>query len=207
MLAGWVPGSGPLKLPPGVGMTLQPADRLLVQVHYHKDPTQAPTPDSTSIDLYYSPSPTPEKAYVVWSGTPLFTIPANTKGYQVKSTCTVNGTWKLLGIAPHMHQRAVKFNSDLQVGAGPQCLMNIPRWDFGWQGGYFLKTPQMLSAGDKIFTTCTYDNPTGQQIGFGEATTEEMCFGFLYVVASQRPRFNGLVNIFGGTSAASICAN
>jgi hypothetical protein len=207
MLAGWVPGSGPLKLPPGVGMTLDPADRLLIQVHYHKDAVKPPEPDSTSIDLYFAQAPTPEHAYVVWSGTPLFSIPAGAKNYPVKSTCTVNGSWKVLGIAPHMHQRATQFKSDLTVAGAAQCLMNIPRWDFGWQGGYFLNTPINLSQGDKILTTCTYDNPTGTSIKFGEATTQEMCFGFLYVVAPTRPRFNGLVNLFGGPDAESICAN
>ena len=139
--------------------------------------------------------------------TPLFTIPANTTGYAVNSTCTVNGNWKLLGVAPHMHQHATKFNSNIQAASGNACLMNIPHWDFGWQGGYFLQAPVTLKAGDKITTTCTYDNTTGAQIKFGEATTDEMCFGFLYVVAAAKPTFSGLVNVFGGQNAASMCAN
>ena len=207
MLTGWVPGSGPLQLPAGVGMTISPGDKLLMQVHYHKDPSVTATPDATSVDLYFSPATTPEHAYVVWAGTPLFTIPANTKGYAVNSTCTVNGSWKLLGVAPHMHQHATKFASNIQAASGNACLMNIPRWDFGWQGGYFLQQPIDLAVGDKITTTCTYDNDTGSQIKFGEATTDEMCFGFLYVVAAAKPSFSGLVNVFGGQNAASMCAN
>jgi len=207
MLTGWVPGSGPLQLPSGVGMTISPGDKLLMQVHYHQDPAVPASPDSTSVDLYFSPTTTPEHAYVVWAGTPLFTIPANAKGYAVSSTCTVNGSWKLLGVAPHMHQHATKFASNIQAASGNACLMNIPRWDFGWQGGYFLQQPVELAVGDKITTTCTYDNDTASQIKFGEATTDEMCFGFLYVVAAAKPTFSGLVNVFGGQNAASMCAN
>ena len=207
MLTGWVPGSGPLQLPSGVGMTISPGDKLLMQVHYHKDPAVATTPDATAADLYFSPTTTPEHAYVVWAGTPLFTIPANAKGYAVSSTCTVNGSWKLLGVAPHMHQHATKFASNIQAASGNACLMNIPRWDFGWQGGYFLQQPVQLAVGDKISTTCTYDNDTASQIKFGEATTDEMCFGFLYVVAPSKPTFSGLVNVFGGQNASSMCAN
>ena len=206
MLTGWVPGSGPLQLPSGVGMTISPGDKLLMQVHYHRDPAVAATPDSTAVDLYFSPTTTPEHAYVVWAGTPLFTIPANATGYAVNSTCTVNGTWKLLGVAPHMHQHATKFNANIQAASGNACLMNIPHWDFGWQGGYFLQEPVMLQAGDKVTTSCTYDNATASQIKFGEATTDEMCFGFLYVVASAKPTFSGLVNVFGGNDASSMCA-
>jgi hypothetical protein len=207
MLTGWVPGSGPLQLPAGVGMTISPGDKLLMQVHYHKDPAVPTTPDATAVDLYFSPSATPEHAYVVWAGTPLFTIPANAKGYAVNSTCTVNASWKLLGVAPHMHQHATKFASNIQAAGGNACLMNIPHWDFGWQGGYFLQQPVELAVGDKITTTCTYDNDTASQIKFGEATTDEMCFGFLYVVAAAKPTFSGLVNVFGGQNAASMCAN
>ncbi len=201
MLTGWVPGSGPMELPSGVGMTLAAGDKLLMQIHYHKVATAAP--DSTSLDLYYSATPTPQHAYVVWTGTPLFSIPANAKGYQVKSTCTVNGSWKVLGLAPHMHQHGTAFTSY----QGAQCLMNIPHWDFGWQGGYFLQQPMDLTSGAKITTTCTYDNPSGAAIKFGEATTDEMCFGFLYVVAAQKPTFTGLVNLVGGQDTASMCAN
>jgi len=207
MLTGWVPGSGPLQLPSGVGMTISPGDKLLMQVHYHKDPAVPTTPDATAVDLYFSPSATPEHAYVVWAGTPLFTIPANAKGYAVNSTCTVNASWKLLGVAPHMHQHATRFASNIEAAGGNACLMNIPHWDFGWQGGYFLQQPVELAVGDKITTTCTYDNDTASQIKFGEATTDEMCFGFLYVVAAAKPTFSGLVNVFGGQNAASMCAN
>jgi hypothetical protein len=207
MLSGWVPGSGPLQLPSGVGMTISPGDKLLMQVHYHQTPGQAAVADATALDLYFSPAATAEHAWVVWAGTPLFTIPANTTGYAVSSTCTVNGSWKLLGVAPHMHQHATKFKSDIAATSSSACLMDIPRWDFGWQGGYFLQQPVQLAAGDKISTTCTYDNATANQIKFGEATTDEMCFGFLYVVAAAKPTFNGLVNLFGGQNASSMCAN
>ena len=207
MLNGWVPGASPLQLPTGIGMTISPGDKLLMQVHYHKDPAVAATPDATALDLYFSPKSTAEHAWVVWAGTPLFTVPKNAKSYGVNSTCTVNGSWKLLGIAPHMHQHATKFTSNIQAASGNACLMNIPHWDFGWQGGYFLQQPVQLVVGDKLTTTCTYDNNTASDIQFGEATSDEMCFGFTYVVAATRPTFTGLVNIFGGDNATSICAD
>src|SRR5262249_54351253 len=146
---------------------------------------------------------TAQHAYVVWTGTPIFTIPAGAKGYQVKSTCTVNGNWRVLGIAPHMHQHATAFTS-FQDNT---CLMNIPHWDFAWQGGYFFEQPMDLTAGTKIQTTCTYDNGGSSSIAFGEATTDEMCFGFLYVVAAAQPTFTGIVNIVGGQDTKSMCAN
>lgn len=207
MLSGWVPGAEAFRLPPGVGMTMSPGDKLLMQVHYHKEPNQTPKPDQTGVDLFFAKTPVAEHAFVVWTGTPMFSIPAGAKGHEVSSTCTVNGNWKALGVAPHMHTLGRKFRQDLNISGKNQCMVSIPRWDFGWQNGYMLTEPAQLKSGDKITTVCTFDNPTSQTVRFGEATTEEMCFGFLYVVAPSRPRFNSLINLFGGEDAASICAN
>ena len=54
----------------------------------------------------------------MWTGTPTFTIPANTTGYKVNANCTVNGDWQVIGVAPHMHQlgTAVHLDGDGVVG-------------------------------------------------------------------------------------------
>jgi hypothetical protein len=204
MLYAWVPGSRPMKLPSGVGMTLQPSDRLYMQVHYHRSLSIAPSPDSTTTNLYFAQTSEAEHAYVVWTGNPTFSIPANTNNYQVNGTCTVNGDWKLLGIAPHMHKLGTQTQLNAVAGGSQTCLMNIPKWDFNWQGGYGLAQPLQLHAGDTISTSCTYNNNTPNKVAFGESTGDEMCFGFITVVAAQKPTFNGLVNVFSGITG--LCA-
>lgn len=193
MLYAWVPGARPFQLPPGVGMTLQPSDRLYMQVHYNRSPGVAPSPDQTVARLFFAKSTQPEHAYTVWTGTPFFSIPANKVGHPVNSTCTVTSDWKVLAIAPHMHTLGVQVKLDAQMAGASQCLMNIPRWDFNWQGGYNLQEPLVLKKGDKIKTQCVYNNNTNKTVSFGEATGEEMCFGFLTVVAAQRPVFGGFI--------------
>jgi hypothetical protein len=204
MLYAWVPGARPMKLPDGVGMTLQPNDRLYMQVHYHRNLSVAPSPDTTVTNLYFAQSTQAEHAYVVWTGNPTFTIPANTNNYQVNGTCTVNGDWKVLGIAPHMHKLGTQTRLDAVAGGGQACLMNIPKWDFNWQGGYGLAQPLMMHAGDTISTQCTYNNNTPNAVKFGESTGDEMCFGFITVVAAQKPQFNGFVNLVSGITG--LCA-
>jgi hypothetical protein len=44
---------------------------------------------------------------------------------------------------------------------------------------FFNFDPMPLVAGDKIATTCTYNNMTGQAVGFGQSSTSEMCFSIL----------------------------
>ena len=74
-----------------------------------------------------------------------------------------------------------------------ECLIHIPDWDFGWQGGYFLKEPTTMYAGDKLRLECEWDNSAENQpiidgekaapqdVKWGEGTGDEMCLGILYV--------------------------
>ena len=41
--------------------------------------------------------------------------------------------------------------------------------------------PIVVESGDKVITTCTFDNDTDQTITFGENTGNEMCFNFAIV--------------------------
>ena len=84
------------------------------------------------------------------------------------------------------------------------CLMTIPRWDFNWQGGYLLQQPLTLKSGDKIQTTCTYNNNTASAVSFGESTGDEMCFGFMTVIAASQPTFTSLVNTIA--NLPNMCA-
>jgi hypothetical protein len=204
MMYAWVPGARPFQLPTGVGMTLNAGDRLYMQVHYHRNPSVTPSADTTVTRLYYATSTQAQHAWTVWTGTPTFTIPANTTGYKVNATCTVTGDWQLIGVAPHMHQLGTQFNSTATASSTSQCLMTIPRWDFNWQGGYLLKQPLTLRSGDTIATECTFNNNSAKAVSFGESTGDEMCFGFMTVITPQQPTFNSLINLIAGLP--NMCA-
>lgn len=96
------------------------------------------------------------------------------------------------GVAGHMHLRGRSIRVD---ATGPyddsaeQCLLDIPRGEFGHQEAYWLT--QGVRVG-KASVTCTWDNraqaqPTvnGRQrktkeLRWGEGTDDEMCLAFLY---------------------------
>ena len=160
MLTGWVPGSGPLQLPSGVGMTISPGDKLLMQVHYHKDPAVATTADTTAVDLYFSPTTTPEHAYVGVGGDAALHDSGEPKGYAVNSTCTVNGSWKLLGVAPHMHQHATKFKVGHRGGERQRLPHEHPALGLRLAGRLLLAAAGAAGGGRQDHDTCTYDNNT-----------------------------------------------
>ncbi len=104
---------------------------------------------------------------------------------QVVSTCErrVNKDMTAQGVILHMHTRGVSASLELNPGtAQAQTLLEIPQWDFHWQGSYWYETPISLKKGDVIRITCVWDNTQGDKpryVTWGEGTQDEMCLGSL----------------------------
>jgi hypothetical protein len=97
-------------------------------------------------------------------------------------------------VYPHMHLLGTAISlSVMPAGKPDKVLVDIPHWDFHWQGAYELQDSIKVSPGDTIKINCTWDNSAGHQpeirglrsapkdVYWGERTTDEMCLGFLYV--------------------------
>lgn len=115
--------------------------------------------------------------------------PANARTF-CDTTVPVSG-WAL-SIMSHLHKlgqttRTIR-NPDTPEA---QILIDIPRWDFDWQGNYWFAEPIWLNAGDKIRLICTWDNSVsrdnpepGYVVG-GESTSDEMCLNFLTMLPDE----------------------
>jgi hypothetical protein len=187
-LVGWVPGAAPLEFPADTGMALASTDAIVMQVHYHNNGT--PQTDHSMATLWYASAPVTNHARVIWGAASVGPginggIPAGQSDTETGS-CTVPSGQNpvLLGVAPHMHTHGTQFDAQLTPAGGgaASCLIDIAHWDFGWQGGYMYNAPIQLHSGDKISTTCTWNNTTGSTLHFGEGTGDEMCFDFMYMV-------------------------
>jgi hypothetical protein len=59
-------------------------------------------------------------------------------------------------------------------------LTEIPAWDYEDQPNMPIPmAEQQLDVGDQLRTTCWWDTQ-GRDISFGEETSDEMCFNFIY---------------------------
>ncbi len=67
-------------------------------------------------------------------------------------------------------------------------LIRIDDWDFGWQNTYYFEEPLVLPKGTVLKVVAHYDNSEGnprnpnhppRPVRWGEATTDEMCIGFI----------------------------
>ena len=65
---------------------------------------------------------------------------------------------------PHMHQIGSSIRVDLVRADGSKsCVINVPKWDFHWQGSYQFTQPIKVNAGDRLQTTCVWDNSAAHQ--------------------------------------------
>ena len=65
------------------------------------------------------------------------------------------------------------------------CLLDIDDWDFNWQRDYDFQIPVKLAAGDRLSVRCSWDNPTDQDLNWGEGTGDEMCLATMFVTAGD----------------------
>ena len=85
-----------------------------------------------------------------------------------------------------MHLLGRSIRVELNPGTDrARVLLDIPRWDFHWQGAYTLAEPVVAERGDTVRVTCRHDatlrDGEPRYVVWGEGTTDEMCLGVLQV--------------------------
>jgi hypothetical protein len=183
MLGGWVPGTGVTRYPDGTAIQAQAGQVVVMQVHYNLS-HGAPVADRTRVNLQYAQQPGSTPARIIPFIDDQFVIPAARTGYTHSRDITLPPpspffrSAVLWGVTPHMHELGRRIH--VQNVTAPQCLIDVPNWDFHWQQPYEYATPLTVSAGDTIRISCTWDNPTSADVQWGESTADEMCVAFFY---------------------------
>lgn len=188
-IGSWVPGMTAVQLLPGTANRVAANAIAVVQVHYNL--AGGTDPDRTKVELKFA-APADEASLQQVVSVPLIrrqvAIPPGSVGHleQTAQTARVwaagrfypDGDAYIVGVSGHMHLKGTR----LQILRNDETLLDIPRWDFHWQGGYQLVNPVRLLPTDTLTIKCTYDNPTDQLVTWGEGTTDEMCFAPIQVV-------------------------
>jgi hypothetical protein len=193
----WVPGNDAPVVPPhnGVGYYLLPGWVFVVQQHYNY--AAGKQPDKSSVVLWRADTFISEVPHEIVTGSMDIKIPPNMMGYQVSSDATIvanpnAAVWnegnegRMYTVWGHMHTLGKSFRMDLVHADGSkQCLLHIAKWDFSWQSIYRLRDFVDAKAGDKITTTCEWDNTRSTEVTYGENTSNEMCFGAIAMLNLQ----------------------
>ena len=105
-------------------------------------------------------------------------------------------SFQLHSIGLHMHLLGTRGRIWIErSGADEQCLLDIPSWDFNWQGAYDLQQPITVHGGDLFHLECEWDNTAenqmsvdgellpSQDVEWGDGTRDEMCLAIAYITA------------------------
>lgn len=200
MLVGaWVPGSQAYYLPLNMGISLPANSNIIMQVHYPLG--SSGQTDSTRVNMLLTNNPATRNVYIVpilnhstsLVNGPLF-IPADSiKTFYEQFTVPFSIT--VLAVAPHMHligRSIISYGVDF-VGDTIK-LVNIPEWDFHWQGAYFFRQPMKIPPNSTLYAEALYDNTVNNphnpssppvDVSLGEATTDEMMLVYFYFLLYQ----------------------
>lgn len=187
----WVPGTTVKKLPSIFGKRIYPNSDIVIQVHYPAG--SAGQPDSTKVKLYYNSNTSARDVRIepiLYHYSPVLingplSVPANTiKTFEERFTLPIIYKATVLTVAPHMHLIGESIKSYANKPNGDTIrFIDIPHWDFHWQGQYYFQKPVIVDAGSTLRAFATYNNTSTnphnpnnppQTVNVGEATTDEM---------------------------------
>lgn len=201
LIGGWVPGQAAVYYPQNFGVKLNAGTNIIIQVHYprgtlgEKDSTKLlfklsnASPSMRELNM----NPILNHGGALDNG-PLV-IPENeVKTFYSSFTSPIKGT--IMAVGPHMHLIGKSIKAFAVTPLNDTIkLINIPKWDFHWQGSYFFKQPVIIPAGSTIYGEAVYDNTSNnpfnpsnppQQVTVGESTTDEMMLiYFTYTLYQQ----------------------
>jgi hypothetical protein len=162
LAGGYVPGTMPMVFPNNsalrLGLTVPAGANIVFAMHYPSG--SGGQQDSTKVILHFYPDNTPNirelQANPVlqnWN----FSLPAN-------QITTVNASQNIpidisvFSIFPHMHLIGKSIKAYGLHQGDTIKLINIPKWDFHWQGFYVFKNLQKLPQGTSLRGVGVYDN-------------------------------------------------
>jgi len=168
--------TGALYMPPGVGLRLQAGQRVTAQLHLY-NVGEAPLSGTSGVEvLLAEPGDIDHLAEIVLAGPLGFSIPPGE--HTSTGSCTITTPQTVFAVFPHMHQLGSHFRTSVTTGAG-EVVLHDAAYAFDEQRIDAVE-PLALAPGDVVHTACTWNNTTGQNVGFGTSSDTEMCFSILF---------------------------
>ncbi|MCC6726807.1 MAG: T9SS type A sorting domain-containing protein [Saprospiraceae bacterium] len=198
LVGAWVPGSGVQDYPTNMGVKISANTAIVLQIHYPV--TSVGQSDNTKVNLRLSDgsmrevvlNPVLNHVTNITNG-PFQVVPNEVVTFHEEFTVGQAAT--LFSIAPHAHLICTSMKAfGITLLGDTIPLIDIPNWDFHWQGAYRFQKPVKIPALTKLHGYATYDNTSNnphnpnsppQAIAVGEATTDEMMLFYLAYTGYQ----------------------
>lgn len=181
-LALWAPGGGATNFPTGTGLSVFAGRKLVIQVHYNTQHGTAP--DQTTVSLQLSNDVDRPAQFTRLSNNDLELPPGEVTTVTMDAVAPNKENALIWGIAPHMHETGVSLQLTSTHDGDETCLVDVPEFDFHWQGLFLYESPVLVQPGSDLLLTCVFDTSGRTEVTtFGEATSDEMCLVFAYTTA------------------------
>ena len=167
-------GTDDLTFPDGVAVKIPAGSQIHLNLHTFNVSDDVLSGTSGVSIKTIPESQVREQAEVVFGGTTLISLEDKLMPQSVSGDCVFTDDATIIALWPHMHQ----LGQHMLVSHGETTLLDMP-FSFTEQTNYSI-SPTLVRRGEKVSTTCTYVNDTGGEVGFGDSSTQEMCFVGMY---------------------------
>jgi hypothetical protein len=169
------PGTGEIRMPPGVAMRLRDGQPLHLNLHLY-NPTWQKLDGISGIEVVRVKAETvKDEAAFVLAGPERFTLPPKQRT-TITQTCTFLSDQTAFALIPLMHTLGVQFKTTVTRGTESTVLYDGP---FQFEDQSQLSIGALaVNAGDSITIECTFENPKYIYVSQGH-DGGEICYGAL----------------------------
>jgi mono/diheme cytochrome c family protein len=210
-LVGYAPGRNVDRWEPGTAKRIPAGSIIRLQMHYSKVAGSVQK-DRSMVGLVFAKEP-PKKLIQTGSVQNIyFQIPPGAERHRVAACWMPKDDVQVFSLAPHMHYRGAAMEYKLITPEGrEQVLLNVPKYDFGWQTNYTFKQPLTIPRNSRLMVTAHFDNSPknkynpdpSKSVRHGEPTYDEMMMGFLDFTILKPPVAQVT---WGATTSATIAS-
>lgn len=198
MLAGWAPGTLPIRAPEGGGLRVGPDEDIIMQIHYY-DARPGEVIADRSGYAFATTDAVDRTLLMLPLGSDGWTIPAGEEAFTDRTSFRLSQIGipvdvEVYGTFPHMHVLGAGWKLWAETDDGEQCISSSDRYDFHNQMTYMFREPLRLKSTDRLGFECTWNNSVSnddrifdvpRDTRWGEGTDSEMCFFFTYGAVAQ----------------------
>lgn len=185
-LALYVPGDDPRGFPAGTGVQLNRNVALTFNLHY--TPSGSEEVDEPEMALWFHASRPAKTLYTLPVLAQTLAIPPYDPEHKVSAEFRLPLALTVYRLSPHMHYRGLWMRYEaIHPNGTVEVLLNVPKYAFDWQTGYWLQQPKTLPAGTRLRVTGAFDNSPqnvwnpdpARLVEWGDQSWEEMFIGYV----------------------------
>src|SRR5688572_11243828 len=151
------PGIEPMVYREGYGKLIPKGTRIYLQMHYNANDKEGT--DQTRVGFKVVERPVHTEVHMDMQPNTAIAIPPMVRNHEAITAFRFPVDGRLHGFRPHMHIRGNDVSVTLVYPDGRRLpMLNIPKWDDGWQYFYMLSEPAVVPKGAFLEVVAHYDN-------------------------------------------------